>query len=251
MRTLSPPSLERMVSRQVHRWILQEEHRHATQRPACVALSRLPGSGAAELGRRVADDLGFGFFGIELVDQIARESHVHPHLVAGLDERVRDAIERFVRDGLHDRPYQESQYHDALMRVLGTFAKRGMAVLLGRGAAYALPRERTLCVLVVSSERDRLARLRAAKGLDEANARRQLIDEEAQRKRFIRHHFAVDPDDPMLYDLVVNTETLGIRAAASLVSQAFQERFQNPRPSHRGAQPGASPGSVVHGAAAT
>jgi len=225
MRTLSPPSLDRMVSRQVHRWMLQEERRITRPRPNCVALSRLPGSGAAELGRRVAEDLGFGFFGIELVDQIARESHIHPHLVAGLDERRRDAIERFVRDAVHSHRYDESRYHRALMRVLGTFAKRGMAVVLGRGAAFVLPAERTLRVLVVASEPFRLSRLRDAKDLDETTAREQLRHEDAQRSLFNRHHFGVDPDDPVLYDLVVNSETLGIPAANALITRAYRERF--------------------------
>jgi cytidylate kinase len=221
-----------MVSRQVHRWMLQEERRTASPRPNCVALSRLPGSGAAELGRRVAEDLGFGFFGIELVDQIARESHIHPHLVAGLDERRRDAIERFVRDSVHSHRYNESQYHRALIRVLGTFAKRGMAVVLGRGAAFVLPAERTLRVLVVASEPFRLSRLRDAKDLDESTAREQLRHEDAQRRQFNRHHFGVDPDDPGLYDLVVNSETLGIPAANALITRAFRERFRDPPKAH-------------------
>ncbi len=227
MRPLSPPSLDRMVSRQVHRWMLQEERRTSSPRPNCVAMSRLPGSGAAELGRRVAEDLGFGFFGIELVDQIAREGHIHPHLVAGLDERRRDAIERFVRDAVHSNRYDESQYHRALIRVLGTFAKRGMAVILGRGAAFVLPADRTLRVLVVASEPFRLSRLQGAKDLAEATAREQLRHEDAQRRQFNRHHFGVDPDDPELYDLVVNSETLGIPAANALITRAFRERFRD------------------------
>jgi len=229
LRQLSSPTLDRMVSRQVRRWVLREARNKSAQKPCCVALSRLPGSGAAELGQRVAEDPRFGFFGVELVDQIARAVHVHPHLVARLDERVRDAIERFVRDGIRTREYDEGHYREALMRVLGTFAERGMAVLLGRGAAYALPPERTLRVLVVASESFRLARLQAATGLGEEHARDRLRYEEAQRQRFNQHYFGVSPDDPTLYDLVVNTDTLGIPAAASLVTRAFHGRFQGPK----------------------
>jgi cytidylate kinase len=177
----------------------------------------------------VAEDLRFGFFGVELVDQIARAGHVHPYLVARLDERTRDAVERFVRDGIRAREYDESQYREALMRVLGTFAERGMAVLLGRGAAYALPPERTLRVLVVASKSFRLARLQAATGLGEESARDRLSYEDAQRQCFNQNYFGVNPDDPTLYDLIVNTDTLGIPAAASLVTRAFHGRFQRPK----------------------
>ena len=225
MRPHSFPTLERMVSRQVRRWVLQEERFKAPDVARCVALSRQPGSGAAELGKRVAKDLQFGFFGAELVDQIARTSHVHPHLVANLDERLRGAIERFVRDGIRVREYDESHYYEALMRVLGTFAERGMAVLLGRGAPYVLPEERTLRVLVVASEPCRLARLQAATGLDAESTRGRLMHEDQQRQRFIEHYFGVCPDDPTLYDVVVNTDTLGISNAASLVTRAYLRKF--------------------------
>jgi cytidylate kinase len=217
-----------MVSRQVRRWALQEERFKAPEIARCVALSRQPGSGAVELGKLVADDLRFGFFGAELVDQIARASHVHPHLVANLDERLRGAIERFVRDGIRVREYDESHYYEALMRVLGTFAERGMAVLLGRGAPYVLPKDRTLRVLVVASEPYRLARLQTETGLDPESTRGRLIREDQQRQRFIEHYFGVCPDDPTLYDLVVNTDTLGIPNAASLVTRAYQRKFSKP-----------------------
>ena len=230
MRSPIPSALEQMVSRQVRRWALREEQARSNITPYCVALSRLPGSGAAELGRIVADELDFGFFGIEIVDRIAREEHIQRHLVAGLDERMRDAVDRFVRAGFRAAEYGEAQYRDALMRVLAAFSERGMAVLLGRGAAFALSPERTLRVLVVASDEERLARLRAAKGMDEASARAHLLQEDDQRRRFNQHYFDVDPDDAQLYDLVVNTEHLGIPAAAALVSSAFRARFPDFRP---------------------
>jgi len=231
MRSIDPPSINQMVGRQVRRWMLDEERkRRVGERAPCVALSRLPGSGAAEVGGRVADALGFGFFGLELVDRIAREASVQRHLVAGLDERMRDAIHRFVRDGVARRhPFGESEYHEALMRVLGTFAKRGLAVILGRGSAFALPEERTLRVLLVASRPYRIARLQTATGCDPAAAAQRIELEEQQRIQFNRHHFDVDPDDPALYDLVVNTETLGIDGATRMICEAVTERFGDRR----------------------
>lgn len=246
MRPLSSPALDRMVSRQVGRWVHREEHQKLAGKSCCVALSRLPGSGAAELGQRVAEELGFGFFGVELVDQIARASHVQPRLVERLDERMRDAIERFVRDGVHAREYDESHYYEALIRVLGTFAERGMAVLLGRGAPFVLPPERTFRVLVVASEAFRVARLRAATGLNDEEARERLTVEDAQRIQFNRHYFGVDPNNPGRYDLVVNSESLGVPAAVQLVLQGFHLRFPEAR-----SIPGIKPTSKASGQAAT
>ncbi len=220
----SPRSLETIVTNQVRRWELETRRGSATPAP-CVALSRLPGSGGAELGRRVADALGFGFFGIELVDQIAREIGVQRELVADLDEHVRLGIERWVNDAMHTPVFTEDVYQQGLLRTLGTLRERGRAVILGRGSAYVLPPAHTLRVLVVASETFRRGRRRDALQLDAEAATARVAEEERDRKSFIDFHFHVDPDDPALYDLVVNTETLGLEKAARLVVAAFRDRF--------------------------
>jgi hypothetical protein len=226
VRSPSPQSFEQMVGRQVQRWTLEEARQRSVRAASCIALSRLPGSSAAELGSLVAEQLRFGFFGREIVDQIAREEKVARHLVEGLDERMRDGIERFVRDGFSRLPhYTESQYHAQLLRVFGTLSKRGLSVILGRGAAYALPPERTLRVLVVASRKARIERLRRATGLGFEEETKQIDYEQDQRLQFVRHHFGLEADDPSHFDLVVNTETLGITNAARLVQRAYFDRF--------------------------
>ena len=67
MPSSSPRSLEQLVRQQVHRWQLMEQRQPAAP-PSCIAISRLPGSGGAEVGLRVAGALGYAFFGIELVE---------------------------------------------------------------------------------------------------------------------------------------------------------------------------------------
>lgn len=225
MHRSTPRSLDEIVAAQVQRW-QQEETLRARGTPApCVALSRLPGAGGASVGEGVARLLGFGFFGIEIVDQIARGSGVRRELVAGLDEHVRATIDRWVGDGLHRGPFTEREYHKALLQTLGTLSERGSAVILGRGSPYVLPPRRTLRALVVAPRADRLRRLAKTRGLDAEGAERELAREETARETFIRHHFDTDPNDPSLYDLVVNTGTLGIERATRFVAHAYEDRF--------------------------
>jgi cytidylate kinase len=224
MRSPTSPSLDQLVERQVQRWALEEARRNAPPAP-CVALSRLPGSGGAELGLRIADALGFGFFGIEIVDQIARERHVQRSLVAGLDEHLRDGLERWVGDTFTTRDFTESEYLQGLLRTLATLSERGCSVILGRGSAYAMPPTRTLRVLVVAPFGARAERLARARSLSLEAAELRTRHEDQERRRFIGHHFNLDPDGPLLYDVVVNTDTLGLDCAAELVLHAFSERF--------------------------
>jgi cytidylate kinase len=220
-----PRSVEQLVEHQGRRWDL--ERRAATPRPAppCIALSRLPGSGGAELGQRVADKLDYGFFGIEIVDRIAREHGIGAHLLAQLDERVRSGLDRSVVDAFSNRSFTESEYLRSVVRVVTALAGQGKAVILGRGSPFVLTPEQALRVLVVASRSHRIERRARDAGLSSEEAEKRLAHEEEARRTFHRHHFDLDPDLPTHFDLVVNTGALGMDAAVSLVIEALRARF--------------------------
>lgn len=215
-------SIAEQIERQARRWRLMQRVLAPSPRPLCVALSRLPGSGAAELGRRVAEKLDYGFFGIELLDQIARERGVERHLLQGLDEHLRSAIERYVGDAFRRGAVTESDYLRHVVHAITALGERGGAVVLGRGAPFILPPERALRVLVIASREDRVARIAAERRLRGSEADRVLRELDAERRGFLRHHFKLDPDEAERYDLVVNTTSLGLDGAVELVLGALR-----------------------------
>ena len=214
-------SLEELVERQVRRWEMRQRVSAPPPSLSCVALSRLPHSGAAELAQTVAEKLDYGFFGIEIVDRIARERGIDRALVAELDERVRSTIDRYVLDSFRQRRFTESEYLRSVVRTVVTIGERGMAVILGRGAPFVLGPDKALRVLVVAPVERRVEKLAKRQGLSAAEATRRLESEDQQRCDFVAQ-FGVDPDDPALYDLVVNTDSLGHDAAATLVIDALR-----------------------------
>ncbi len=219
-----PKSLKALIDRHIQRAELMRRAA-STAAPPCLALSRLPGSGGEDLGRRVAERLGYEFYGIELVDRIAREAGVRRKLVEALDEHVRMAAERYAADCFQDAVFRESDYARALVQTIAGIGEHGGAVLLGRGAPYVLRPERTLRVLLVAPQDVRLARLAESRGIEPGAAEERLAHEERERREFLRHHFKVDPDDPALYDVTLNTATLGAEGAEALLLRAFEQRF--------------------------
>lgn len=226
--------LDELVERQVRRWSVESRAEGARRHP-CIALSRQPGSGATELGHRVAERIGYGFFGIEIVDQIAREQGISRRLVEGLDEHVRTGIERFVADSFRNASFTESDYLRHVVRTIATLGERGGAVILGRGATSILQPELALRVLITAPVDARVARLRRVRKLDEGAAKSAIQQEDDERRTFLRHHFGVDPDDPSLYDVCLNTESFGLDAAGVLIVEALRLRF--PKSEARSAPP--------------
>jgi cytidylate kinase len=218
-------TLDELVGRQFRRWERGRRSRDAEAPRPCIALSRLPGSGAAELGQRLAEQLGYAFFGIEIVDHIARRTGLRRELVAGVDERIRSAIDRYVADGLRRERFTESDYARQLVDTIAALGERGAAVVLGRGSVFILPPERALRLLVVAPREFRVERIGRQEGLAGNEAAQRLDALDAERREFLTHHFRGDPDDPTRYDLCLNTGSLGLDGAAVVALAAFGARF--------------------------
>ena len=221
-----PRSLDQLVDHQIRRWHLEAQLPDPRPRRACIAFSRLPGSGADELGQLLAERLDYTFFGIEIVDRIARKAGIQRELVDGVDERVRGAIEAII-DGLRGRNlrFSESDYVSRLVRVIATLGEGGSAVIVGRGSPYILGPDRALRAMVVAPREERTERLAKRFDLPLAEARSRVEREDLARRQFLERSFHVDADDASLYDLVVNTGTLGIEGAADLVEATLRRLF--------------------------
>jgi cytidylate kinase len=191
-------TLDELVHRQFRSWESTRRSRAGEVNRPCVALSRLPGAGAVELGQRLADRLGYAFFGIEIVDRIAQRTGLRHELVAGVDEHVRSAIERYVADSFRAEHFNESDF---------------------------LPPVRALRVLIVAPRAVRVERVAKREGLSAEQAERRIDALDAERREFLLHHFQREPDAPEGFDLALNTGTLPLHAAVDLVEQALRARF--------------------------
>lgn len=219
-------ALEERLARQARRW--EVEPRASVPLPGgapCIAISRQPGAGGEAIGRQVAEWLDYGFFGSQDLREIAADEELRGHLAQGLPAGLLEDIASRAADAFADRTFSTSDsLHDAL-RVLMTLEQRGMAVVVGLGAAYALEAERALRVLVMAPLAIRVEQTATLHGLpvDEASRRVRRLDD--HRRDYLRLHFGVEPDDPSLYDLVVNTERLDRDGAARVLVEALRRRF--------------------------
>lgn len=225
MEVAMPLEVQHLVQREALRRSLRSRVAVPSPPRPCIALSRLPGSDAAGIGQEIARQLDFTFFGIEIVDRIARDEKLPRALAASFDERVRSSIDRYVVDAFRAGAFLESDYLRALVRTVRSIGAAGASVLLGRGSPYILPAERTLRVLVVAPRAIRLERLAKARGFGAAEAERELSREDAERRHFLVHHFRVDPDDPTRYDLTLNSAEFSRERAAGIVVAAYRARF--------------------------
>jgi len=214
--------IDSLLHHQLARW--EQAARSPETRP-CVAIASLPGAGGAELGRQVAERLGFACFGREIVDQIAARRGIPTEVLHALDERVRSAVDRYFTDAFQGQRFTEDEFLAEVERFVVPLARRGSAVFVGRGTAFLLAREGSLRVLAVAPRVFRVERFAREHGLEGAAAGDALRAEDEARVGFIRHHFHERLDDAGAYDLSVNVATLGLEDATAAVVDAYRRRF--------------------------
>ncbi len=197
-----------------------------------MCISHATGAGGEEVGRLVAERLGFLYVDDEIVARAAAKGGLGPKEVADEERRkslVARVLEAIAQGGSElgssiplDGDELNSDDLRALIRdTIERTAARGNAVIVAHAASYAVPQGReALRVLVTASPQIRAARVGGAEGLDQAKAERAVKDSDAGRRDYLRRFYEVDDELPTHYDLVVNTDVLSVEQAAELVSQA-------------------------------
>jgi cytidylate kinase len=53
--------------------------------------------------------------------------------------------------------------------------------------------------------------------IDEKEALEKIREEDKGRKDYVKQHFNKDIEDPLLYDLVINTDSMSLEDVASMI----------------------------------
>jgi cytidylate kinase len=198
-----------------------------------VCISHATGAGGEEIGRLVAERLGFLYVDDDIVARAAAKGGISPDEVTDEERRkslVARVLEAMAQGGselggsssLRAGPELRSDAIRAVIReTIERTAARGNAVIVAHAASHAVRQgQEALRVLVTASPDTRAARVGVAEGLDPGRATRAVKDSDAGRRDYLKRFYDVDEELPTHYDLVVNTDVLSVEQAAELVSQA-------------------------------
>lgn len=181
-----------------------------------VAMTREMGSRGREVAQRVAEDMGLTLVLHELVEHDLAERLQVP------ESAVRHRIEggATLRERWQIPSKRLAQYTAEEILEL---AQRGNVLIRGWGAGVLLrevPHVVRLRVCAPIELRERSVMERHAK--NRSTARQQIERNDAAHKRTLQAAFGVDRENPLLYDLVLNTERLSVETCAKLVRELVE-----------------------------
>ena len=192
-----------------------------------VCISHATGAGGADVGRAVAQRLGFQYVDHEVISEAAEWAELDPALVADV-ERRKPFVHRLLggwSGGGERLPTGErsrilpgdAELRALIQAVLRRFADRGSMVISAHAASFALAGGDVLRVLVTASPATRAARVAQANGTAEADGQRQIRTEDEARADYLKRFYGVERELPTHYDVVVNTDVLSTDEAAQII----------------------------------
>jgi cytidylate kinase len=119
----------------------------------------------------------------------------------------------------------QDRYQETLRRVVETAADTGRAVIIGRASQIFLAGRRdVLHVSIVAPLQARIAYVVLRENRNEASARERIQLKDGDRSRYFQTVLHRDVNDPMLYDLIINTGVLLLDRAVDLIGLALEDK---------------------------
>jgi cytidylate kinase len=201
-----------------------------------ICVSHATGAGGTELGRVVADKLGYRLVDEEIVTRAAENQKVSVDDLADV-ERRKSLLSRILREvavGAATGPAElfvtayaaepqpaKNSLRALIRQSINETADEGNVVIVSHAASFALAdRGNVLRVLVTASPATRARRLVDANGLDEKQATKSIGAEDAGRSDYLKRFYGVAEELPTHYDLVINTDQIPADKWSDLVVNA-------------------------------
>jgi cytidylate kinase len=186
-----------------------------------IALTQEMGSLAKDVALRLAEEANLAEMRNEVVENVAGRMQVAPSLIRRLREGKAGLLERFTTDRQQVAVYTAEEVFAQ--------AERGNVVLRGWGATCLLrPVQHVVRVRVTRPLALRVQWLMEHLGTDDrASAEAEVRRSDAAHAARMNAQFGVTWGDPLLYDLVLNTERLSVDSCVAQIRQlAARPEFQ-------------------------
>ena len=186
-----------------------------------IAMTQEMGSLAKDVALRLAQAQNLAVMRHEVIDHVAEKMHVPRSLLRRLREGKAGLLERYTADETSMALYTAEEMFE--------LAQRNNVVLRGWGATCLLrPVAHVVCVRITRPLKQRVEWLMEYFDTDDAEfAEAEIRRSDAAHASRMHHLFGVTWGDPVLYDLMLNTQRVSVESCAEQIwALANRPEFQ-------------------------
>jgi cytidylate kinase len=199
------------------------------------------GSGAPEIGREVADTLHIDYVDREIITELAQRLHLPEQRVIAKEILPNSLLGRISESlnsicdfdtffaAAHLPTWQllldDTHYLKILEFTMRELARSRSILVHGRGSQFILKDyPGSLHLLIVAPLGLRVKRVMERLKTDQVTARQEVSRFDNSHREFTKRYFQSDIENPVYYNVVVNTENVSFEAAASIIIHSLSLR---------------------------
>lgn len=183
---------------------------HAAQRNV-ILIGRQFGSGGHDIGKALAEKLGYAFYDQEIIEMTAGTTGYTPEFIQKNEEMMTssflyDLVNQMYMYAQADEEAPKDKIYEAESKVVKELAEKGNCVIVGRCSDYVL-RDNRNCLRVFFSApmENRIKRVMERRHLSEKDARQKIQKEDKWRADNYRYYTGRIWGAAGNFDLTVNT----------------------------------------------
>lgn len=190
-----------------------------------ISISRQYGSGGHEIGKKLAEKLGYAFYDKEILANVARKMNICQAVLAESDESQTNSllysvVMRNNRSASFEERLAKQERH-----YLRQQAEKGSCVIIGRCANYVFRHDPGLMSIFISAPLPaRVERIMERYHLSAEEARRQIHTTDKKRANYYNYQTDAKWSDISQYHLVIDRTLFGVDKTVDLLAQLVAER---------------------------
>jgi hypothetical protein len=187
-----------------------------------VTISRNFGSLGKIVGKLLADTLEVRCCDRYILQEVARRANTDEELVKVLDEHISRIDKHWWSTLITKNTFSYEDYYKYLVKTVFSISLRG-GVIIGRGANLILGPERAFRVRIVGSPLICAQRVAERENISLEEAMQKVHDVDQERAEYTRKLYDADINDPLSYDLVLNSDRYDQIQLVELILEAMQK----------------------------
>ena len=195
-----------------------------------ITIDREFGSGGRELGRRIAEILGFAYYDKEIIAEIVKKTDFSEDYVREITEKGPKALFPITYShsfsmSVDPNIEMASDVFNAQSNTLRELAEKSGCVIIGRAASYLLRDLHPVRLYVYSDLESKIARCkeRDKEGMSEKQIIKMIKRVDKERKRFYEFATGLPRGEKTNYDMMINTSRKDMKSLARMVAGYFQK----------------------------
>lgn len=191
-----------------------------------IVIGRQYGSGGHDIGKALADKLGFAFFDNEIIQMTAGSTGYEPEFIEHNEENMTNSFLYDLMSQMYIYSENQEAPRDEIFesegKVIRELAEKGNCVIVGRCADYVLrDRPNTLKIYLHASEEYRTKRIMKAENLSEQEASQKIRKMDRRRSDNYRYYTRRSWGRAQNYDMTLDTE-IGAEAIQTIISEMLK-----------------------------